>query len=132
MPLIHKVYRLLDAFSTRFCISNVISHCMLLGNNRASLPLFCRCSSEVTPSILHRYSIVSPSFRWTNDGVTMDKRWRNIRAWAGKEWIKIKSKKEKIKSGESRPLALKLIILFIFSFLLYTFSALRSSLSGQS
>ena len=72
MPLIHKVYRLLDAFSTRFCISNVISHCMLLGNNRASLPLFCRCSSEVTPSILHRYSIVSPSFRWTNDGVTME------------------------------------------------------------
>ena len=100
--------------------------------NFVKTPLILRFFSEVTPSILHRYSIVSPSFRWTNDGVTMDKRWRNIRAWAGKEWIKIKSKKEKIKSGESRPLALKLIILFIFSFLLYTFSALHSLLSGQS
>ena len=73
--------------------------------NFVKTPLILRFFSEVTPSILHRYSIVT---------------------------LKIKSKKEKIKSGESRPLALKLIILFIFSFLLYTFSALRSSLSGQS
>ena len=29
-----------------------------------------------TPSLLHRYSIASPSFRWRIDGLTMDQRWR--------------------------------------------------------
>ena len=41
-------------------------------------PLFYRSSSEDTPSLLHRYSIASPSFRWSNDGDAMDKRWRNL------------------------------------------------------
>ena len=40
--------------------------------------LILRSFSEVTPSILHRYSIVSPSFRWRIDGGTMDLRWSII------------------------------------------------------
>jgi hypothetical protein len=34
-------------------------------------------NSALPPKILHRYSIVTPSFRWSSDGELMDKRWRN-------------------------------------------------------
>ena len=37
--------------------------------------LFLRSSSEDTPSILHRYSIDSPSFRWRIDGTVMEVWW---------------------------------------------------------
>ena len=40
--------------------------------NFVKTPLILRFFSEVTPSILHRYSIVSPSFRWRNDGTVME------------------------------------------------------------
>ena len=39
--------------------------------------MFVRSSSQDTPSLLHRYSIVSPSFRWSSDGPAMDQRWSN-------------------------------------------------------
>ena len=35
-------------------------------------PLFYRYSSVDAPSILHRYSIDGPSFRWRIDGVSME------------------------------------------------------------
>ncbi|MBQ2176679.1 MAG: hypothetical protein II453_17100 [Alphaproteobacteria bacterium] len=38
----------------------------------AQNPLFLRLKSVDTPSLLHRYSIASPSFRWSIDGQTMD------------------------------------------------------------
>jgi len=38
-------------------------------------PLFFRSSFEDTPSLLHRYSIASPSFRWSIYGELMDYRW---------------------------------------------------------
>ena len=34
--------------------------------------LFFRRYSIATPSLLHRYSIVSPSFRWRSDGHAME------------------------------------------------------------
>ena len=37
--------------------------------------LFVRYSSIDTPSLLHRISIVSPSKRWSIDGLSMDNRW---------------------------------------------------------
>ena len=45
---------------------------MWLGNHRSSSSLFFLCSSYVGPSLLHRWSIASPSKRWTIDGVTME------------------------------------------------------------
>ncbi len=38
----------------------------------AQKPLFLRLKSVDTPSILHRYSIDGPSFRWSIDGQTME------------------------------------------------------------
>ena len=35
-------------------------------------PLFLRGWSITAPSLLHRWSIVSMEYRWTNDGVTME------------------------------------------------------------
>ena len=40
-----------------------------------SLALFVLFLSEVTPSLLHRYSIVTPSKRWIIDGLSMDYWW---------------------------------------------------------
>ena len=40
-------------------------------------PLFLRLTSVDTPSLLHRYSIASPSFRWSIYGEVMEKRWRS-------------------------------------------------------
>ena len=37
--------------------------------------LFVHSSSVDTPSLLHRISIVSPSKRWSIDGLSMDNRW---------------------------------------------------------
>jgi len=37
----------------------------------ANLLFLLRCSID-TPYILHRYSIVSMDYRWTNDGVSME------------------------------------------------------------
>ena len=37
--------------------------------------LFVYFTSKVTPSLLHRYSIASPSFRWSIDGITMEMLW---------------------------------------------------------
>ena len=51
-------------------------------NNLYVKTLIHALSFVLSPRLLHRYSIVSPSFRWTNDGLTMDKRWRNIRGKA--------------------------------------------------
>ena len=48
---------------------------MWFGNHRSSSSLFFLCSSYVGPSLLHRWSIASPSKRWTIDGVTMEYRW---------------------------------------------------------
>ena len=48
---------------------------MWLGNHRSSSSLFFLCSSYVGPSLLHRWSIATPSKRWTIDGVTMEYRW---------------------------------------------------------
>ena len=48
---------------------------MWFGNHVSSSSLFFLCSSYVGPSLLHRCSIVTPSKRWTNDGVTMEYRW---------------------------------------------------------
>ena len=48
---------------------------MWFGNNMSSSSLLFSCSSYVGPSLLHRCSIVSPSKRWTIDGVTMEYRW---------------------------------------------------------
>ena len=45
---------------------------MWFGNHRSSSSLFPPCSSYVAPSLLHRWSIASPSKRWTIDGVTME------------------------------------------------------------
>ena len=39
---------------------------------------FLRLKSKDTPSLLHRYSIASPSFRWSIYGEVMGKRWINI------------------------------------------------------
>ena len=48
---------------------------MWFGNHRSSSSLFPPCSSYVAPSLLHRWSIATPSKRWTIDGVTMEYRW---------------------------------------------------------
>ena len=46
---------------------------------------FRLCTSHVSPSLVHRYSIVPPSNRWTNDGVTMEYRWSNLGGKAKEE-----------------------------------------------
>ena len=38
-----------------------------------------RCFSVLPSKILHRYSIASPSFRWSIYGELMAKRWRNLK-----------------------------------------------------
>ena len=38
---------------------------------------FLARNSYFPPKILHRYSIATPSFRWSIYGELMDKRWRN-------------------------------------------------------
>ena len=48
---------------------------MWFGNHRSSSSLFPPCFSYVAPSLLHRWSIATPSKRWTIDGVTMEYRW---------------------------------------------------------
>ena len=45
---------------------------MWFWNRVSSSSLFFPCSSYVGPSLLHRCSIVTPSKRWTIDGVTME------------------------------------------------------------
>ena len=50
----------------------------------AQNPLFLRLKSVDAPSILHRYSIDGPSFRWSIDGQTMEDWWR-ILGGRGKE-----------------------------------------------
>ena len=37
--------------------------------------IFADSNKVDTPSLLHRYSIASPSFRWSIDGLLMDYRW---------------------------------------------------------
>ena len=44
----------------------------LQGKNALLPPMILRSSSFVAPSLFHRLSIVSPSFRWSNDGVLME------------------------------------------------------------
>ena len=56
-------------------LSILIFHLMNIGFNMQETPLFFRSSFEDTPSLLHRYSIASPSFRWSIDGGLMDYRW---------------------------------------------------------
>ena len=40
--------------------------------------IFADSNKVDTPSLLHRYSIASPSFRWSIYGEVMGKRWINI------------------------------------------------------
>ena len=40
---------------------------------------FVRKNKVDTPSLLHRYSIASPSFRWSIYGQTMVKQWSMLR-----------------------------------------------------
>jgi len=47
------------------------SHSLSFGNPSLKF----RSSSEASPSHVHRFSIASPSNRWTNDGVSMEYRW---------------------------------------------------------
>ena len=48
---------------------------MWFENNMSSSSLFFPCISYLVPSHFHHSSIVSPSNRWTIDGVTMEYRW---------------------------------------------------------
>ena len=51
----------------------------------ANSSLFLRLSSIDTPSLLHRYSIASPSFWWSIDGLSMDNRWIIFGSWSEKD-----------------------------------------------
>ena len=48
---------------------------MWFGNHVSSSSLFFPCISYLVPSHFHHSSIVTPSERWTIDGVTMEYRW---------------------------------------------------------
>ena len=45
---------------------------MWFGNHRSSSSLFPPCFSYVAPSLVHRYSIETMDYRWSNDGVSME------------------------------------------------------------
>ena len=55
-------------------LSILIFHLMNIGFNMQENPQFYRFSTVDTPSLLHRYSIASPSFRWSIYGELMDNR----------------------------------------------------------
>ncbi len=59
-----------------FCsLSFYIFHPKNIGYSLQETPLFFPSSSVDAPSILHRYSIDGPSFRWRIDGGLMEYRW---------------------------------------------------------
>ena len=62
-----------DTYNSQYVMIIMFLHKFPCSSVKSSI--ICRKNKEDTPSILHRYSIDSPSFRWRIDGLLMDYRW---------------------------------------------------------